>query len=174
MSGHLLPNATEHAFCCDIAFTDDSPASPKLLVQEAHMKIDVTTSDALVRFHKELCTIETQVRNLRESVQFVIEATTGPKITVLSPQEERQMAIRIAESVVSSLQGAMTSALRRDRFLREREVAEYMGINVATLRAWRLRRSKIGPPFTRLGRMILYSVTELEKHMAAHVIPRRE
>jgi len=138
------------------------------------MKIDVTTGEALVRFDEELCKIETQVRDLRESVQSVIEATTGPKIAGPSPQEERQMAIRIAESVVSRLQGAMTSTIRRDRFLREREVAEYMGIKVATLRAWRLRRSKIGPPFTRLGRMILYSVAELEKHMAAHVIPNRK
>src|SRR5208282_790121 len=48
------------------------------------------------------------------------------------------------------------------------------GVKVATLRAWRMRRSKIGPPFTRLGKMVLYPMTELENHMRAYLVPRRD
>jgi len=43
----------------------------------------------------------------------------------------------------------------------KREAADYMGVKVATLRAWRLLRSKNGPLFVRVGRMMMYPVTEL-------------
>jgi DNA-binding transcriptional regulator YiaG len=174
MSGHLLPNATEHPFCCDIAFTDDSPASPKLLVQEAHMKIDDTASEALLRLQRELCAFEKQVHSLCESVQAVIVTTSETQTQLRSPQQEREAVIRIAEGVVSRLKVAPPTTIRREKYLREREVAEYMGVKVSTLRAWRLRQSKNGPPFARLGRMILYSVSELEKHLAANAIPYRD
>jgi hypothetical protein len=46
-------------------------------------------------------------------------------------------------------------------------------ISVSTLRSWRLRRSKTGPPFTRLGRMVMYSMTQLEVHMRVGQVTRR-
>jgi Helix-turn-helix domain len=57
--------------------------------------------------------------------------------------------------------------------VKRREVAEYMGIRVTTLRAWRVRRSETGPPFVRLGRMILYPLAELENHVQAGLVSAR-
>jgi hypothetical protein len=48
-----------------------------------------------------------------------------------------------------------------------------MGVKVATLRAWRLLRSKKGPPFTRVGRMVMYSMAALEEHIRAGLRPSR-
>jgi hypothetical protein len=49
-----------------------------------------------------------------------------------------------------------------------------MGVKVATLRAWRLLRSKKGPPFTRVGRTVMYSMAALEEHVRAGLRPYRD
>jgi DNA-binding transcriptional regulator YiaG len=146
----------------------------KLKAQEATVKIDVQAYEALVRLQRELCAFEKQVHTLCGSFQEVIAATSEMRPDALPRQRESEIAVRIVEGVISRLKITTPTATRREKYLREREVAEYMGVNVATLRAWRLRRSKNGPPFSRLGRVIMYSFVDLEKHMAAHVIPHRE
>jgi hypothetical protein len=40
-----------------------------------------------------------------------------------------------------------------------------MGVSVFTLRSWRSKGSRNGPPFVRIGKMVLYPVAELEKHI---------
>ena len=48
-----------------------------------------------------------------------------------------------------------------------------MGVKVATLREWKLLRSKNRPPLTRVGRMVMYPMAELEERMRAGLVPRR-
>ena len=45
------------------------------------------------------------------------------------------------------------------KLLNEHEAAELLGIKVSTLRAWRIRGSKL--PFLRLGRAIRYDPEDL-------------
>lgn len=54
------------------------------------------------------------------------------------------------------------------RALTEREVAELLGLSVATLRAWRHRGQ--GPRFLRLGRAVRYLSADLEHFVRASVV----
>ena len=40
-----------------------------------------------------------------------------------------------------------------------------MGVSVYSLLSWRSKGSKNGPPYIRVGRIVVYPVAELEKHM---------
>ncbi len=57
------------------------------------------------------------------------------------------------------------------RALTEREVAELLGLSVATLRAWRHRGH--GPRFLRLGRAVRYLPSDLENFVRASVVDAR-
>jgi excisionase family DNA binding protein len=54
------------------------------------------------------------------------------------------------------------------RALTEREVAELLGLSVATLRAWRHRGT--GPRFLRLGRSVRYLPSDLADFVRASAV----
>ena len=54
------------------------------------------------------------------------------------------------------------------RALTEREVAELLGLSVATLRAWRHRWK--GPRFLRLGRSVRYLPSDLQDFVRASAV----
>ena len=54
------------------------------------------------------------------------------------------------------------------RALTEREVAELLGLSVATLRAWRHRGK--GPRFLRLGRSVRYLSSDLDAFVRASAV----
>jgi excisionase family DNA binding protein len=54
------------------------------------------------------------------------------------------------------------------RALTEREVAELLGLSVATLRAWRHRGK--GPRFLRLGRSVRYLPSDVEDFVRASAV----
>ena len=54
------------------------------------------------------------------------------------------------------------------RALTEREVAELLGLSVATLRAWRHRGK--GPRFLRLGRSVRYLASDLADFVRASAV----
>ena len=49
--------------------------------------------------------------------------------------------------------------------LTERQVAEWLGLSVATLRAWRLRGK--GPRFKKFGRAVRYMTADIEDFIRA-------
>jgi len=57
------------------------------------------------------------------------------------------------------------------RALTEREVAELLGLSVATLRAWRHRGK--GPRFLRLGRSIRYLPSDVNDFVRASAVDTR-
>jgi excisionase family DNA binding protein len=57
------------------------------------------------------------------------------------------------------------------RALTEREVAEQLGLSVATLRAWRHRGK--GPRFLRLGRSVRYLPADLDDFVRASAVDAR-
>ncbi len=59
----------------------------------------------------------------------------------------------------------------RTRALTEREVAELLGLSVATLRAWRHRGK--GPRFLRLGRSVRYLPSDLDDFVRASAVDTR-
>jgi excisionase family DNA binding protein len=63
-----------------------------------------------------------------------------------------------------------TSAAARwlPRALTERQVAEQLGLSVATLRAWRHRGK--GPRFLRLGRSVRYLPSDVDEFVRASAV----
>ena len=52
--------------------------------------------------------------------------------------------------------------------LTEHDVAEQLGLSVATLRAWRLKGK--GPRFVRFGRAVRYLAADIEHFIEASVV----
>jgi excisionase family DNA binding protein len=59
-------------------------------------------------------------------------------------------------------------ATRRTTALTERQVAEHLGLSVATLRAWRHRGK--GPRFLRLGRSVRYLPSDVDEFVRASAV----
>ena len=70
-------------------------------------------------------------------------------------------------SGVSSTNGAIDST-RRTTALTERQVAEQLGLSVATLRAWRHRGK--GPRCLRLGRSVRYLPSDVDEFVRASAV----
>ncbi len=60
---------------------------------------------------------------------------------------------------------------RRPAALTERQVAEQLGLSVATLRAWRHRGK--GPRFLRLGRSVRYLPSDVDEFVLASAVDTR-
>jgi excisionase family DNA binding protein len=58
--------------------------------------------------------------------------------------------------------------IRRTKALTERQVAEQLGLSVATLRAWRHRGK--GPRFLRLGRSVRYVPSDVDEFVRASAV----
>jgi len=129
--------------------------------------------EEMAQLHGDLLQLEKRVNSVRESLGKAITELFGTDRQAFPALQEAALAARIAEAVVTRLPIPSPTATARKQYVREREAAEYMGVKVSTLRAWRLLRSKSGPPFTRVGRMVMYPVTELEEHMRAGTAARR-
>ena len=56
----------------------------------------------------------------------------------------------------------------QSRALTEHEVAQRLGLSVATLRAWRHKRK--GLPFVRFGRAVRYLSPDVERFVQASVV----
>jgi excisionase family DNA binding protein len=54
-----------------------------------------------------------------------------------------------------------------DRLLTAEDLAEYLGVPVATLYAWRYHRQ--GPPGFRVGRHLRYRRTDIERWLAGQI-----
>jgi Helix-turn-helix domain len=129
--------------------------------------------EELAHLHGELLQLEKRVNSVRDSLGKTITELFGTDRQAFPALQEAALVAKVAEAVVSRLPFPAQSATARKQFVREREAASYMGVSVATLRRWRTLRSKNGPPFTRVGRMVMYAMAELEDHMRAGMVPRR-
>jgi hypothetical protein len=102
----------------------------------------------LTELHTELLQLEKRVDIVRESLRRAIIELFGADSQAFPVLQEAALAARIADAVVARLPVPPQSLSVRKQYIREGEAAEYMGVKVSTLRAWRLLRSKHGPPFT--------------------------
>jgi hypothetical protein len=129
--------------------------------------------EEVMELHGQLLQLENRMKSALEMLSGAITKLFGSKHEGLPTLIEATLASRIAEEVISRLAAPPQVRPRQKEYLREREAAEFMGVSVSALRSWRLHRSKAGPPFTRLGRMVLYPVNEIENHLRAGLVARR-
>jgi predicted DNA-binding transcriptional regulator AlpA len=87
---------------------------------------------------------------------------------------EEELIERIAGRVVARLGTVPKPQARGEqRYVRDVEAAAFLGVSVKTLRSWRSTGSPSGPPVTRMGRMVMYSMKGLEQYMEQRTVERR-
>jgi hypothetical protein len=57
-------------------------------------------------------------------------------------------------------------------FRSERQQARFLCVSITTLRSWRQR--EIGPPWTKIGRAVLYKKTSTDRYLASREVNPRE
>src|SRR5487761_175828 len=129
--------------------------------------------EEIAQLHGELLQLEKRANSVRESLGKVITELFGTDRQAFPALQEAALAARVAEAVVSRLPLPSQAPTARKQYVREQEAADFMGVKVSTLRSWRLLRSMHGPPFTRVGRMVICPMAELEEHMRSRIVPRR-
>src|ERR671919_163248 len=81
---------------------------------------------------------------------------------------EREHAVRSRVMRGASTANGTIDSTRRTTALTERQVAEQLGLSVATLRAWRHRGK--GPRFLRLGRSVRYLPADVDEFVRASAV----
>jgi len=57
--------------------------------------------------------------------------------------------------------------------LDEYEVADLLGIKLGTLRFWRRKQERRGPPFVKVGSLVRYRPEDLQKYLSEHSVRTR-
>ncbi len=131
--------------------------------------------EELVEIHEELTRLQKRIEAVRDSVANTLVSIFGDQCPAFSGLREEELVERIAGSVATRLRSLPKSqeGSEEKRYIREKAAAAYLGVSVATLRSWRSSRSPSAPPFTKVGKMVMYSVKELERYMEVETVGAR-
>jgi len=130
---------------------------------------------------KELLDIQQEFVRLQKRIDAVRDCVTDsltrifgderPAITALAEEELiEKLAGRVAARLGTSTQ---SNAQGEKRYVRDIEAATFLGVGVGTLRSWRSKREPCGPSVTRISRMVMYSVKELQRYMEGRTVQGR-
>ena len=122
---------------------------------------------------KELLEIQQEFTRLQNRIDAVQDCVTksltrifGDERPALTGLAEEEFIEKLAGRVSSRLGAQPASKLPiGNRYVREKEAAEFLGVSVMTLRAWRSRVGRDHPPVTKVGGMVMYSKKALEQFM---------
>ena len=129
---------------------------------------------------RELLEIQQEFGRLQKRIDAVGDCVTD-SITRIFGEERPALVVLAEEDFIEKLVGRVAARLGATpkiqshgdkRYVRDVEAAKYLGVSAATLRSWRSKRTPSGPPVTRMGKMVLYSVTGLEQYMEERTIHR--
>jgi len=133
------------------------------------------TSRSLTDVREELVQIQEEFTQLQKRIEAMQDSVTGSIVRLFGEERpaftglrEEDLIDRIARSVVARLGTTPKPQTRGERrYVRDVEAAAFLGVSVFTLRNWRSRGEPCSPPVTRMGKMVMYSLTELERFMEA-------
>lgn len=128
----------------------------------------------LVEIQHEFVRLQKRIDMVRDCVTDSLRRIFGeerPAFTVLA---EEEFIENLAGRVAARL-GTQPAAKKGigNRYIREKEAAEFLGVSVFSLRSWRSRGTGGGPSWTKVGGMVMYSVKELEQYMELRTVGRR-
>jgi predicted DNA-binding transcriptional regulator AlpA len=127
---------------------------------------------------KELFEIQQEFGYLQKRIDAVRDCVTdsltrifGDEPPAFTGSVEEELIERLAGRVAARL-GTLPAAKKQigNRYVREKEAAAFLGVSVSTLQGWRSRVTGGGPPVTKVGGMVMYSVTELEQFMEQRIV----
>lgn len=128
----------------------------------------------LVQIEREFTQLQKRIDAVRDCVADSLVRLFGEERPAFTGLQEEAFMNRIAERVVARLGTTPKPQAYGDkRYVRDIEAAKFLGVSVSALRDWRSRRPPSGPPVTRLDKMVLYSVKELERYMEQRTVEGR-
>lgn len=130
--------------------------------------------DELVQIEEELTRLQKRIEAVRDSVADSLVRLFGEQRPAFTGLREEELIEKIAGRVVARLGTTpKPQALGEQRYVRDKAAAAFLGVSVATLRSWRSRGEPCGPPVTRTGRMVMYSMKGLEEFMELRTVEGR-
>jgi hypothetical protein len=98
-----------------------------------------------------------QVEATRHTMADALTRIFGEQRPAFARMTEEELIEKIAVRVASKLSNVpKPQPSGENKYVRDRETAELLGVSAGTLRYWRSRRPPSGPPVTKLGKMVLY------------------
>lgn len=129
--------------------------------------------DELAQIQAEFTRLQKRIETAGDKLADALTQIFGEQHPTLSGFAEQELIERIVAGVIARVSSTPKSEpIQENRYLREREAAELLGVSQHTLRAWRTRGSPIGLPYARFGRVLLYSAKELERFMEERTVHR--
>lgn len=130
--------------------------------------------EELVQIQEEFTRLQTRIDTVRDSVADSLVRLFGEERPAFTGLREEALIERIAGSVVARLgTSPKVQARGETRYVRDVEAAAFLGVSVSTLRSWRSRGEPKGPPFSKVGGMVMYSLKELERYMEERTVGKR-
>jgi predicted DNA-binding transcriptional regulator AlpA len=130
--------------------------------------------EELVQIQEEFTHVQKRIEVVRDSVADSLTRIFGEERPAITALAEEELIERIAGSVVARLgTSPKPQAQGQKRYVREREAAAFLGVSVFTLQSWRSRVTGGGPPVTKVGGMVMYSMKELEEYMEQRTVERQ-
>jgi predicted DNA-binding transcriptional regulator AlpA len=127
--------------------------------------------EELVQIQEEFVGLQKRIDTVRDSVADSLVRLFGEERPAFTGLREEALMERLAGSVVARLAASPKPQARAEtRYVRDIEAAAFLGLSVSTLRSWRSRGKPTGPPFAKVGGMVMYSLKELEKYMEERTI----
>ena len=120
----------------------------------------------LVQIQEEFTRLQKRIEAARDSVADALTRIFGEQRPAMAALAEEGFIERIAGRVTARLDGACKASLSTaNGYVNDVGAAKFLGVSAYTLRAWRSKKSPLCPPVTRLGKMVMYSIKELERFM---------
>ena len=127
--------------------------------------------EELMQIQEEFTRLQKRIETVRDSVADSLVRLFGEERPAFAGLQEEAFIEKIAARVVARLGTTPKSQAQGDkRYVRDIEAAKYLGVSAVTLRSWRSKRSPSGPPVTRMGKMVMYSVKGLEQFMEQRTV----
>jgi len=137
--------------------------------EETMRRTPRTLTDAreeLVQIQEEFTGLQKRIEVVQESVANALVRLFGEQRPAFAGLAEEELIEKIAARVVARLATTPKPQSQGDkRYVRDTAAAKLLGVSEKTLRSWRGKRPLTGSPVTRIDRMVLYSVKELERFM---------
>jgi predicted DNA-binding transcriptional regulator AlpA len=128
----------------------------------------------LLEIQQEFARLEKRIDAVRECVTDSLTRIFGEERPAIAALAEEELIEKLAGRVAARL-GTLPAAKKQigNRYVREKEAAAFLGVSVSTLQGWRSRVTGGGPPVTKVGYMVMYSMKELKDYMEMRTIARR-
>ena len=127
--------------------------------------------EELVQIEQEFTRLQKRIDTVRDCVTGSLTRIFGEERPAIAALAEEEFIEKLAGRVVARLGTAPRSQARGEqRYVRDVEAASFLGVRVGTLRGWRSRGTGGGPPVTKVGGMVMYSMKGLEQFMEERTV----